>query len=78
MKGALSNVLRASLYVIPVALSPVAMVVAECAKFDYAPTKIAVASALLGGIVQGAISLRAYLDGSNERYRQERAEEAKP
>jgi hypothetical protein len=58
------------LYVGVAALSPVAAAVAECAVYDYWPSIVRVVAAALTGIVAGMVALRAYLDGSYERFRQ--------
>jgi len=64
--------LRGALYVGIAVLTPMAGVYAECAQYHYWPDAPSVMAALLAGFLAGLVALRAYLDGSNERYEQAR------
>ena len=61
-------ILRAGLYFSIAFLTPVAAALGETALYGYWPSRVAVASAALSGTLAGLVALRAYLDGSNERY----------
>ncbi len=61
-------ILRAALYVLIALLTPVAGVMSEAALGGNWPSVQALVSAALSGAVAGLVALRAYLDGSNERF----------
>ena len=62
----------AALYFGVALLTPISAIFIEGAKTDTWPTRVALVSAALSGLVQGLISLRAYYDGSNERFKARR------
>jgi hypothetical protein len=61
-------IVRAALYFLIALLTPVASVMSEAAVGGSWPSLSALASAALTGTVAGLVALRAYLDGSNERF----------
>lgn len=64
------NVIRCGLYFAVSFLAPIASVFDTRATADAWPSAIAVVSAAFGGLVAGIVAVRAYLDGSNERWMQ--------
>ena len=65
-----SVALRGALYAALAVLSPVAVVYADAAKTWEWPALPVVVSAVLSGMVSALVAVRAFLDGSNERYEQ--------
>jgi hypothetical protein len=61
-------IIRGSLYFLIALLTPLASAVADGAQNGQWPTGQTLVAATLGGLVAGLVSLRAYLDGSNERF----------
>ena len=61
-------IIRAALYFAIALLTPISAEIAECATYGYWPPAVKIISAGLGGIVAGLVALRAYIDGSAERY----------
>jgi hypothetical protein len=70
------NAIRCSLYFAVALLTPLAPVFDNYGVNGEWPPLPEVASKLLGGIIAALIAVRAYLDGSNERYQQR--QEGKP
>jgi len=70
------NVIRCGCYVLASWLTPLAALLAGTAETDTWPSVVRIAAALLTGLVAATFALRAYLDGSNERYQQK--QEPKP
>jgi hypothetical protein len=62
----------AALYFGIALLTPIAATFAEGAKAGTWPALVVLVSATLTGLVQGLIALRAYYDGSNERFKARR------
>jgi len=65
-------IFRAALYVAIAILTPIAALYVEGAAAGVWPATLAVVAALLSGAVQALVALRAFFDGSNERYKSER------
>ena len=65
-------IVRGALYFGVAFLTPISGAVAETAMYGYWPPLVSVASAALAGAVAGMVAVRAYLDGSNERWEQGR------
>ncbi len=62
-----SVMLKAGLYAGIALLTPLAAVMSEFAQRDAWPSLIIITAALLTGLVQALIAVRAYFDGSAER-----------
>lgn len=60
--------IRCALYFGIALLTPIAAAIGETAMYGYWPSSPVVASAALSGMVAGLVAVRAFLDGSNERY----------
>jgi hypothetical protein len=70
------NAIRCAAYMTIAALTPLAALVEGTSKQSYWPSAPAVCASLLSGAIAAAVALRAYLDGSNERWQQK--QEPKP
>lgn len=71
MSGGRRVILIAGLYFGVAFLTPVSEMLAACAAAGAWPPAINVVAAVVGGLVAGGLALRAYLDGSHERYKQQ-------
>ena len=60
---------RGTLYFLIAVLTPLAAVYGECAQYHYWPDAPSIMYALLSGLLAGLVAVRAYLDGSAERWR---------
>jgi hypothetical protein len=58
---------KAGLYAAVALLTPVAAIMSEFAQRDQWPSGVILTAALLTGLVQALIAVRAYFDGSAER-----------
>jgi hypothetical protein len=58
---------KAGLYAAVALLTPVAAIMSEFAQRDQWPSSVILTAALLTGLVQALIAVRAYFDGSAER-----------
>lgn len=72
MSGGWLNVARCSLYFFVALLTPVSAVISDAATQGAWPLASQIVAAFLAGTVAGLVAIRAYLDGSNERWIQER------
>jgi hypothetical protein len=66
------NAIRCALYFAVSFIAPISSVFDTRATASEWPSLISVVSAAMGGLVAGLVAVRAYLDGSNERYQQAR------
>ena len=68
------NVLRCSLYFWTSVLTPVGVVIHSYAVNQSWPDNVEILDAGVTGLIAGLIAVRAYVDGSNERWRQSQVE----
>jgi hypothetical protein len=61
---------KAALYFSIALLSPVAAMLGEAAKVGQWPSILTLTACVVGGIVAGLVAVRAFYDGSAERYKQ--------
>ena len=62
-----TNLVKGGLYALAALLTPLNSIMSEFAQLDKWPSLVIVTSALLTGMVQAIIAVRAYVDGSWER-----------
>ena len=68
MNGTVAIVVRASLYFLISVLTPISAAFGEAAMYGYWPAMVTIVAAALAGLVGGLVAVRAYLDGSAERF----------
>lgn len=66
---------KAGLYFAIALLSPVATMLGEAAKVGQWPSLLTTTACLVGGLLAGLVAVRAFYDGSAERYKTAKSKE---